>query len=399
MIKAARLLIAVCLTASSLGLAGCWDSSELNKTSLLTGIALEPGEHAKLRLTVETMMAKRPEESKDTTPSIVQSLEGNSLTDLLERFNESLDRSLLISHIGVIIIDERLARQGIQQLLDPLQRTRFIREDVLVLISQGVHASQIFKVLYPRNIQASSKIVSQLKSYRNSRGGVPQSRLYDASEAFLAEGRELILGSISLKGSSKDADKLESIKMVTPKSSIVISGAGIFSEDKLKGFISVDDSRMLMIVNNQVRETTISIPYHEYNAAIRLRHMHSDYQAVMDKGKVKIQVNLKADGIVASIDDSIDITKVSGYEKLEKLGSDYLEQQITETIRNIQKKFGMDVFGFGEQMFRSHYSQFAPLAGRWNEVFASAPVTVKVKIRILRSELKTNHISNERIKP
>ncbi|WP_169090587.1 Ger(x)C family spore germination protein [Paenibacillus sp. PL91] len=397
--KTARLLLAICVTAASLSIAGCWDSAELNKTSLITGIALEPGKHGKLRLTVETMIAKRPEESKDTTPSIVQSLEGNSLPDLLVRFNESLDRSLLISHIGVIIIDERLARQGIQYLMDPLQRTRFIREDVLVLISEGVHASQIFKVLYPRKLQASSKIVSQLKSYRSSRGGVPQSRLYDVSETFLAEGRELLLASISLKGSMKDADKMESIKMVTPKASIVITGAGIFSEDKLKGFISVEESRMVMMASNQVKTTTLAIPYRKHDVSIRLRHIDSDIDAFMEKGKVKIQVKLEAEGAVSSIDESIDITKISGYEKLEKLGSDYLEQQMSETIRSIQKRFGLDVFGFGEHMYRMHYAQFAPLAERWNNVFASTPVTVKVNIRLRRSELKTKHIKNEGVGP
>jgi spore germination protein KC len=397
--KAVKIFLAAGLAVASLSLSGCWDSSELNKTSLITGVALEPGEHSKLRLTVETMIAKRPEESKDTAPSIVQSLEGNSLPDLLVRFNESLDRSLLISHIGVIVIDERLARKGLQSILDPLQRTRFIREDVLILISEGIQASQIFKVLYPRSMQASSKIVTQLKSYRSSRGGIPQSRLFDTSEALLAEGRELMLGSISLKGSIKDADKMESIKMVTPKASIVITGAGIFKEDKLKGFITVDECRLVMMASNQVKETTLSIPYHDHEVSLRLRHMQSDIQAFMDKGKVKIQVALEGDGVVSSVDESIDITKISGYEKLEKLGSDYLEKQLSKAIQSIQKKYGLDVFGFGEQMYRNHYAQYVPLAGRWNEVFAKTPVTVKVKIRLRRSELKTNHIRNEGVGP
>ncbi|WP_053373127.1 Ger(x)C family spore germination protein [Paenibacillus sp. FJAT-27812] len=397
--KAVRLFLAVSLAAASLSLSGCWDSSELNKTSLITGVALEPGKNSKLRLTVETMIAKRPEESKDTAPSIVQSLEGNSLPDLLVRFNESLDRSLLISHIGVIVIDERLARKGLQTILDPLQRTRFIREDVLILISEGVQASQIFKVLYPRSMQASSKIVSQLKSYRSSRGGIPQSRLFDASEAILAEGRELMLGAISLKGSIKDADKMESIKMVTPKASIVITGAGIFSEDKLKGFITVDECRLVMMASDLVKDTTLSIPYHDHEVSLRLRHVQSDIQAYMDKGKVKLQINLEGDGVVSSIDESIDITKISGYEKLEKLGSDYLEKQLSKAIQSIQEKYGLDVFGFGEQMYRNHYKQYEPLAERWNEIFAKTPVTVKARIKLHRSELKTNHIRNEGIGP
>ena len=223
--------------------------------------------------------------------------------------------------------------------------------------------------------------------------------LFDVAEALLTEGRELTLGSISLTGAVKDANKLDSIKSVTPKASIVLTGAGIFSEDKLKGFISVEDTRMVMIANNQVKVTTLSIPHEEQDVAVRLRSIHSDIQAYMDKGKAKIQINMEGEGVVASIGESIDITKISGYEQLEKLCSEYLEQQMSETIRSIQKKFGMDVFGFGEQMYRKHYKQYVPLAGRWNEVFANTPVTVKANIRLRRSELKTNRIRNEGIGP
>lgn len=398
--KAIRLVLCFLLGTFSLALSGCWDSTELNKSSLITGAALEPGNNGKLlRLTVETMIAAKVEGNKDTVPSVVQSMEGNTLSEIFTRFNESMDRSMLISHIGVIIVDERLARHGLENILDPLQRTRYIREDVLILISEGVHASQILKVLYPRGARTSSKIISQVESYRDSWGGIPESRLYDVSQALLAEGRELTLGSISLKGSFKEANTLDSIKSVTPKASIVIAGAGVFSEDKLMGFISVEDSRMVLMARDQVRGTLLSIPVHKHVVAIRLNHIKSDIHASMDKGKVKIRINLEGNGFVGDIDESFNITKVSGYEQLEKLGNEYLEQQMTATIKRIQKKFGMDVFGFGEQMYRKHYAQFLPLAGRWNEIFANTPVTVKANIKLRRSELKTNHIKNEGIGP
>ena len=335
----------------------------------------------------------------ETVPSIVQSMEGDTLAEIFVRFNESLDRALLISHIGVIIIDERLARKGLQIVLDTLQRTRYIRDDVLVLIAEDVHASQILKVLYPRGIHASSKIASQVKNYNKSWGGIPESSLFDVSEALLAEGRELMLGSITMKGSLKDANKLDSIKSLTPKASIVIAGSGVFSEDKLFGFISVEDSRMVLMARNQLSGTTLSVPFDEHVAAIRLNHVRSNSQVSTDKGRVNIVITIEGDGLIVGMDDSINITKVTGYEQLEQLGSGYLEQQMSASIERMQKRFGMDVFGFGEQMYRKHYAQYVPLSGNWNEIFANTPVTVKAKIKLRRSELKTNQIVNEGVGP
>ncbi|MGO4548453.1 Ger(x)C family spore germination protein [Paenibacillus sp. 2TAB23] len=396
--KRNRLLLSIWITALSLLLSGCWDNVELNKTSLITGAALEPGSDGKLRLTIETMIADQLEGNKDTVPAVIQSIEGNTLAELITRFNESIDRTLLISHIGVFIVDERLARHGLADLLDPLQRTRYIREDVLVLISKDVPAAQLLKVLYPRGTLTSSKITAQVKSYRLSWGGIPESRLFDISEALLTEGRELALGAISLKGTFKEANTLQSIKSVTPKASIVIAGAGVFSEDKLLGFLSLEESRMLALARNQVKGTMVSIPSYD-NTAIRLYHIKTALQAEMENGELVLRLNLEGDGIVASVDESIRLTSIAGYEQLEKLSAKYLEQQMGATIKSVQKRFGVDVFGFGEQMYRKQYAQFMPISGSWNERFARTPVTVKAKIKLYRSELKTNHIRNEGIGP
>jgi len=110
-------------------------------------------------------------------------------------------------------------------------------------------------------------------------------------------------------------------------------------------------------------------------------------------------VNIEGDGLIVGLYDSINITKVEGYGQLERLGADYLEQQMSESIGRIQKRFGMDVFGFGEQLYRKHYAQYITLAGNWNEIFANIPVKVKAKIKLRRSELKTNQIVNEGVGP
>ncbi|HTG69822.1 MAG TPA: Ger(x)C family spore germination C-terminal domain-containing protein [Candidatus Udaeobacter sp.] len=122
-------------------------------------------------------------------------------------------------------------------------------------------------------------------------------------------------------------------------------------------------------------------------------------QTFMDKGKVNMVVNIEGDGLIVGLYDSINITKVEGYGQLERLGADYLEQQMSESIGRIQKRFGMDVFGFGEQLYRKHYAQYITLAGNWNEIFANIPVKVKAKIKLRRSELKTNQIVNEGVGP
>ncbi|MFC5652675.1 Ger(x)C family spore germination protein [Paenibacillus solisilvae] len=399
-----RFLLAISVAVTSVTLAGCWDLMELNKASLITGIAIEPGHKGKLKATVEIMNASEAQAhqpGKGVAPSIVQAMEGNTLAEILFRLNEKLDRQLVISHARIIVFDERLARLGISQYMDSIQRSRYVREDVLILICQAAHASGVMKILFPRGSYSSLKIQSQIESYRDAWGGVPASRLFDFNQGLLAEGRELIMGAVTIKGKADKGMDTKSIQTVTPKSLVEISGTAVFRGDVLLGFLNTDESRMVMMASNQLKATTVSVPLEdkEKYAAIRLLRTRAHMQVSMIKGTPRIKLSINGEGIIGGVDMAEHLTEVSGYQHLEELTESYVKQQMTAVIQNVQHKFGVDIFGFGEQLYRWHFKQFKPVAADWNELFAKAPVTVKVKIALRRAELKTDHIKKEELGP
>lgn len=61
-------------------LAGCWDRKELGDVSIVTGMAVDKGENAKYRLTVETTEAREVnyQTASGLAPSFVYSLEGDT---------------------------------------------------------------------------------------------------------------------------------------------------------------------------------------------------------------------------------------------------------------------------------------------------------------------------------
>lgn len=404
MLNRGKLLLTICIAIFSFPLAGCWDLMELNKAALITGVALEPGHNGRIKATIEIMNASEAQAhqpGKGVAPSIVQTMEGNTISEILLRSNERMDRRLVVSHIRVFVIDERLAQLGLRRFLDAIQRSRYIREDVLILVSKGVHASGFMKILFPRGTYSSLKIETQAGSYRASWGGIPSSRLFDVNQGLLAEGRELILGAITIKGPPEKGADIKSIQTVQPKTMIDITGSAVFRDDKLLGFLPVNDSRMVLMASNQMKRTTLSVPLKgsESYAAIRLLHSHAHMRVSMTKGEPQLELTVKGDGIIDSVNQMEHLTEVSRYQHLEELTNDYVKQQMITAIQNVQRKFGVDVFGFGEQLYRNHYKQYVPIADHWNELFAKAPVKVSVRITLQRAELKTNHIKKEEIGP
>ncbi|MFX3634773.1 MAG: Ger(x)C family spore germination protein [Candidatus Pristimantibacillus sp.] len=378
-------------------LSGCWDLVEINRTSLVTGLAIEPGKKAKERVTFEvlnTAEAQTIEAGKGGTPTTLYTFEGNSLAETTGKLNELVDRVLIASHIRVIIIDEHIARDGLNKYIDVLQRSRFLREDVTILIARHVPASQLLQVLPPGGMYASYKIQSQVENLFTVSGGIPKSRLVDITQATLSDGIELALGAISIQGNSEESQTMDSIKSLKPKAITKISGAAVFQGDKLLGFLPVEETRMLNLVRNELKATVVTVPLDKKGrfASLRYQHRHTSLEVSMQDKEPLIKLHISGKFQITSIDDNLPLDKVEGYLELERLATDFLSKQVKASIKRVQSDFGQDIFGFGQHYYRYHNREAKPIMKEWNTLFSQAKVEVTTSAPISRSELKTRRL-------
>jgi spore germination protein KC len=400
-------LLMLCLSFMFMG-TGCWDQVELNRASLITGMALEPGQNMRYKVTFETVNALETDPNKGGkggTPTALYTKEGNSIAEATSRLNESLERMPLLAHIRIIIIDEKLAREGINQFIDVLQRNRYVREDVLVLVAKGYPASDFLKTVYARGQYASFKIQTQVETYRKVFGGIPRSHLFDIAQALLTEGRVLMLGAITISGDVEKSESLDAIKTVYPAAVVRTAGAAVFRGDKLIGYLSNEQTRMAMLASDYVSSTLFSLPgpggkpTSPGAIAVQFYHMHSHMHVSMDGDKPKFRLHVEGDGKITSIDRNIKLTKIQGFDTIEQLTSEYVNAKMQETFAYVQKEFGVDVFGFGEHYYRYQFRKFKPLAKEWNTLFSRADLDVQSDFTLRRPDLKTQKIEKEGIGP
>lgn len=386
---------AVCLLQS-----GCWDWMDINQSTLLTGIAIEPGKDGLLKLTMEVLnpaAAQRLQSSGGEPSTLLYTLEGKSLSDASARMNEMVERRIIYSHINLVVVDESIARKGLNQFIDDLQRSRYVREDVLLLIAKNSPASDVLKIMYPSGQYASWKLRMQIKHFYRTWGGTTESTLYNYTEAILSEGREPVLGAISVQGDVKKSESSKSTSSSSPKAIVKCAGSAVFREDKLIGFLSVPDTRLLNLVRNEIKGTSFTVPIDSDAgiATIRMNSMHSAMGVSQKNGRPNVKIKIVGEGLMSSIDTSLPLDSAAGYQELEHKESNYLNEHVKATISRVQKEFGVDIFGFGEYMHDHHYPQFKSASKDWNSYFADAKIEVSSKVVISRSGLKTRKIQSE----
>ena len=101
------------LTAMILLLTGCWDQRELSDISVVTGMAIDKGEKGRYKLTVEAINATElnAKTAGGNSPTVVYSLEGDTIEELSQKMNIGLSRNLLYSHMRVFVISKDIARE------------------------------------------------------------------------------------------------------------------------------------------------------------------------------------------------------------------------------------------------------------------------------------------------
>ena len=126
-------------------LAGCWDQRELSTITVITGMAIDKGKNGKYRLSVEGINAQElnAKTSSGYAPSLVLSLEGNTVSELTQKMSIKGSRNLVYSHMRTLIISKELAKEGMLQFLDYLERNREIRDDFNILIARNGKAEDI----------------------------------------------------------------------------------------------------------------------------------------------------------------------------------------------------------------------------------------------------------------
>ncbi|MEK3988687.1 Ger(x)C family spore germination protein [Robertmurraya sp. FSL R5-0851] len=379
-------------------LAGCWDRIELNDVSIVTGLAVDEGKNSKYRLTIEIVNAAQFSKNQmggQATPALTYSLEGNSVSELLHKMNIGMTRRLIFSHTRVLYISEEIAKKGILEFIDYLDRSGQFRNDFNIMVTKGEKAEEFAKVTYPTQKVPSLKIHRQTQSFNEEWGGDPGVRLTDFISALTSKGRNPVSATLVLTGDPKKGASSENNMKTEMDALVEMDGMAVFRDDRLVGYLSVDETRNYYWTQ-KLKKTSMSIPCSgeekkpedERYIAVTVTETHNKLKVDFENGKPVLKVIINGETRIEATQCMNDLTKIGTYEDFEKKINRYVANDIKETIKKVQTEFGVDIFGFGEALNRQHHKEYKKVEDHWDEVFAQADVEVDTNLHLRRSGVR-----------
>ncbi|WP_062046758.1 Ger(x)C family spore germination C-terminal domain-containing protein [Bacillus sp. JCM 19034] len=222
-------------------------------------------------------------------------------------------------------------------------------------------------------------------------GGFPDSTLTDWVNSLTTDGIEPIAGVVTITGDVGKMNTVEGNHSLDLPAVVEFDGAGVFKKDRLIGFLSLEQTRLLLWLKNQVNETVYSTPCETSDDFIagHIFHSNTSVESSYHAGVPHFNVTIVLEGEISDNQCGLPLDEVDTYERYEKLVSEQLTKDLHTLIEEIKSEFGVDILGFGEIFQRQQYPIFKKIKDDWNEQFTNSIIEIEVSTYVRRDGIRT----------
>lgn len=129
------------------------DSREIDHRSMIVGLSIDQGEEEGSYAVTIQIPILRPTTDEGTSPMDkefeVFTAEGETLWDAISNLEANTPTVLFLGHLKVVTISEAVARKGLKEVIDLLDRTPEIANQIYLLIVEGESAEEFIELESP----------------------------------------------------------------------------------------------------------------------------------------------------------------------------------------------------------------------------------------------------------
>ncbi|SFD76165.1 spore germination protein KC [Paenibacillus catalpae] len=355
---------------------GCWDRMEINDLAFVTGTALDLTEDGKLLCTLQIAIPGPKEGGGSSGGSghmgnfYVITATGKNGTEIHRSLQKKSSRRLFFSHRSVVLISERLAKQGIHDaLLDVFTHDPRNRLKTYLVLVKGGEARNILELKYPLK-QVPIEAVNEMQIS----GDDLAVTLRDFFIMNQSEGIQPVLGAVELGDHLKD-----------PNEQIFkFAGTGVLKDLKLAGILDENETLAMMWVTDKLKfgRITTKLPKDNGEVGMMLNHTDSKIKTKIERNSIKFKILLEGTGVIEENNSTLDIDDPEQLKIIKKALEETVEDRVQQLLFKFQKKYKVDSVGFGQEIYKNNPGKWRQLRNQWDTQFQEASISVDVNLTI-----------------
>lgn len=377
-------------------LSACWNQKELTDLAFVMAIGVDKGEDRRFQVSFQIVIPGNVASGQggggggQGLPIAVYTSSGDTLTEAARRATQKISRRLYYAHTNLIAVSEEVAKDGLLDILDALDRDPEFRTTTELVVARKTSAEKLVSALANLDKLPVNKVTKEIESTEMLLGENMSVNIDEIINAIISYGREPFVNGYKISGNQNIAGSSDDLKKTKSEAVLSSSGLAIFRNGKLVGWIDREKARGVVWIMDKVKSTSINIDWNGKKNAITMAPLRSKTKVGVNvkNRRPVINIAIEFEGWISEANTTVDLTKPKEIEKIDKIVAKEIEKQIQSTISEAQKKKS-DIFGFGERIHQKNPKLWKELKGNWNERFADLEVNVKVDSYTRREGIRT----------
>lgn len=360
------------LSLSLLLSGGCWAAKDIKELSIVSGVAVDPGERAPYRLTLQfadpTAMARERERPH---PFYVKQGEGQSVLDAVRDISRSDPRQRLWSHLEMILINEELARQeSLFQLLDVAHRYNEMRRDVVLALVSGSDAGRFLRLkLDPPLLEGS--LLRRMNQESFESGESPMTTMLDFLHTKYGEVKDTLM-----------------VEMMETEGGIAYNGAAVLKNGRKVGRVDFPEIRGYLLLKNRLKSGIDVIRTERGKVTVWLVG-EKIKPVVTSLRPLTFSIQGEIKGFIQEINTPESFEGIADFKRLEERVARKVTDEIRKSLRTSQR-CRADYCQLGNLLAQSYPSYWKKVRSEWSDrVWPQAKFHIDVSARLNHSGIQT----------
>jgi Ger(x)C family germination protein len=352
----------------NLCLAGCWDQHQLVNKTFVNGISFDLTDEGNVKATVRALDIKGKGGGQFEIKDELLHAERPSQAGLAIDIDSMVTGEVDFSQAHILLIGDEMAKNGINQLLEPFYRGKQSNITQKIAISKGEAETIIATEIEKSPI--AFFIFQSIEGAEES-SSLPTENVSTVWTKILTPGKDMILPYL---------EKVEPDK-------IKIAGVALFNGDKFSGkTLSNEQSSLLLLLLDKLKVTNrMAIMLNqeqEKTITFSTRKMKRDMEIKVDKTSGKITCNVEINLQIEVISYPQNFTEKINIKKVEKELSIALTKQAKEVITTLIQA-NCDAFGIGMNISSKHPDLWKKM--NWDEEYKNVQIEPKVNVKAIKT--------------
>ena len=361
-------------------LTGCWDYVGLDDITIVTGMAIDMNEEMnEYRLSFEVINSASSSRRERKVETEILESTGSTIFDAIRNVKRRTMNRLYFSNAQIVIISNQIAKEkGLDAIIDFYLRDAEIRETLNFAISKEDTAKELLNKNGIDNPIMSFEIKKIISEDNSSVSATSDTQLYKVFNALHCEGKSLVLPAFH----NVENDKEQVIES---------SGIAIFKKDKLIDYLTVNESKSFLFIDDNINGGILTIDTNDDekdDVSVEITNSSTNKKFSEEDNKYKIDISIKIEGVLAELIEKkhkIDLKKMT---EIEKETEKRIKKDIEKLITKTQKEFNIDIFGFGNLVYKTDPKLWKKIKEDWEKLFLEVEFNVNVEVNIINTAFR-----------